>query len=184
MADQRLMTTLEDALTKVGPHLTRSRLQEVAEGLDPENATLLTRFVYGSITWATELGRPDAPTLTAGVKIIHESRSIHAVAGQNGVQVSDEFVEVDDVSSWDEESTGDTHRIGFLAHFHPLAPNRFRVDLVRIPWRDGRRLHEGVRSLRPQSVLLVRPSRIAFVEFEIFQIPYLDIERAGILVER
>jgi hypothetical protein len=184
MADDRLMTTLADALTEVGPHLTRSRLQEVSDGLDEEKAGLLTRFIYGSITWSTELGRPDAPTLTAGIRITHEARSIHAVGGQDGVRISDEFVEVNDVSSWDEESSGDKHRIGFLAQFHPLHPNRFSVDLVRMPWRDGRGPYEGVRTLRPQSVLLVRPSRIAFLEFEILLIPHLDIERAGILVER
>jgi hypothetical protein len=65
--------------------------------------------------------------------------------------------------------------------FHPLAPNRFNVDLVRMPWWDGSRLYEGVRTLRPQSVLMVKRTRLAFLEFEIVQIPHFDIEQAGVL---
>lgn len=88
MADERLMTTLAEALTQAGPHLSRSRLEKIADSLDEERAGLLTRFVYGSITWAMELGHPDAPTLTAGVKITHEAWSIHAVTIASGVDIS------------------------------------------------------------------------------------------------
>jgi hypothetical protein len=179
----KLMTTVQEALTQVGPRLTRSLLEKVAGPVDREKGRLLTQFIYGSITWSVELGRPDGATLASGFKITHESYYFEAVATAGGVDIRKGFAEIGDVSSWDAEPADGKHHVAFFAQWHSLPPNRFSVDLVPMPWRDENLRLGGVRSLRPRSALVAEPTQIQFLEFEVVQIPYLDIERAGILTE-
>lgn len=179
----KLMTTLQEALAQVGPRLTRSELEKVAGPVDRGRGRLLTQFIYGSITWSAELGRPDAPTLASGFKITHESYYFKAVATADGIDVRRGFAEISDISTWDAEAADGKHHVAFFAQWHPLPPNRISVDLVPIPWRDENPRFAGVRSLRPRSALVAAPSHLQFVEFEVVQIPHLDIERAGTLTE-
>jgi hypothetical protein len=63
-----------------------------------------------------------------------------------------------------------------------IPPNRLSVDFVPIGWRDHSddpRFIRGARSIRPHSMLTSTPSGITFLEFEVVEIPLLDIERAG-----
>jgi hypothetical protein len=187
MSIDDIATTLTDALAQVGPRLTRSRLSDVAVSIDRERAPHLAEFIFGSITWSTKLGRPDAPTLASGFKITHEYFYLYAVALPDGsVNVRKGYSEADDVSAWDAQPAGDVHQVNFIAPWHALPPNRFSVDFVPMAWRDHAddpRFIRGVRSVRPHSMLTSAPSGITFLEFEVVEIPLLDIERAGVLAE-
>jgi hypothetical protein len=176
-------TTVANALKEVGPRLTRSRLEEVAGSIEQEPGRTLGQFAFGSISWSTDLGRPDGPTLAGGFTVRHEYTMIKAVALPDGsVDVWKGFVDTDDVSIWDGPTEGGEHHVNFVAQWHMFPPNRFTVGLVRQRWRDGLPF-VGVRSVRPQAVLVDAPSLIRFVSFEVVAILLLDIERAGTLPE-
>jgi hypothetical protein len=185
MTDERVLKTVIEALTEVGPRLTRSRLEEFA-GLEADRARLLAEFVYGSITWSTDLGQPDRQTLAAGFKITHQyCRQDVIPVPCGGWVIHEEWDDAGDVVSWDGNAADGKHHVGFLAPFilrMPPKPNLFSVDMVRMAWRDGGPF-SGVRDLRPRSAYVAAPSRIAFLEFEVVQIPDLEIERAGVLTQ-
>jgi hypothetical protein len=125
------MTAVREALAKVGTRFTRSLLEEVAGLIDEEKGRLLRQFMYGSITWLTELGRPDGSMLASGFVITHEAYCLEAVATPDGIDIRKGFYEVSDVNSQDAESPTGQHRVAFLAHWHALAPNRISVEQTR-----------------------------------------------------
>jgi hypothetical protein len=172
-------TTVAQALAAAGPHLTKSRLDTAVGSISPDRGTRLHEFVFGSIVWPVDLGRPDGGLLRSGFEITHEYTTVEIDQGPEGPVAFQDFVTANDVSVWDGPEDNGRYAVYFLAHWVGLPPNRFTVALTAVRWqRNG--LWTGVRTIRPPSAYVAKPGGMTFLEFEVATIPYVDIDRAGV----
>lgn len=146
----RELGSLQDELDRP-ESITHLRLSEWASD-SAARIALLKGGVWGGIHWSKRLGKPLAPSITAGFTIVHEFKALNFVDEGGGHYKDISSYRVQPAPSvWDATKNADEYRVGFFffAGGGGINPNRLTVKLAPVPWEKVGHIRAGYRQLEP-----------------------------------
>jgi len=152
-ARARELASLQAEIFRPDP-ITVQRLNEWVS-LSDDRQALLRGGVWCDIRWSKTLGRPQAPSITAGFTVTHEFERIEfSDLGGGSYRDDSHYVLQPTPSLWDAtNSKSDEYRVGifFFAGGGGINPNRLSVTLAPVPWTVAEHVRSGYRELDPRA---------------------------------
>ena len=171
----RELASLQDELHRPEP-ITHLRLTDWASASTDRRA-LLKGAVWGGIHWPKGMGKPLAPSITAGFTVTHEFKRLDFVdVGGSDYRDRSTYVLQAAPSVWDATKDPSEYRVGFFffAGGGGVNPNRLTVKLAPVAWEKVGQIVPGYRQLSPlrYSDFGNLGKWLVIPDFEVTHVPY------------